>query len=104
MNTQKNRSGYGVGLYGDSIRIHYANDCVVASMSQDLASIKNKKIKVDDLQMPINWGHRAQLGRQNFETKQQAVDYLNSLSSMSYEEKVKTIKEFNDMKRILSEV
>ena len=102
MNTQKNRSGYGVGLYGDSIRIHYANDCVVASMSQDLASIK--KIKVDDLQMPINWGHRAQLGRQNFETKQQAVDYLNSLSTLSYENKVKAIKEFNDMKRILSEV
>jgi hypothetical protein len=102
MNTQKNRSGYGVGLYGDSIRIHFANDCVVASMSQDLASIK--KIEVDDLQMPISWGHRAQLGRQNFETKQQAVDYLNSLSSMSYEDKVKAIKEFNNMKRILSEV
>jgi len=47
---------------------------------------------------------RAQLGRQNFETKQQAVDYLNSLSSMSYEDKVKAIKEFNNMKRILSEV
>ena len=104
MNTQKNRSGYGVGIYGDGdeIRIHHANDCIVSSMSQDLASIK--KIKVDDLQMPINWGHRAQLGRQNFETKQQAVDYLNGLSSMSYEEKVRTIKEFNDMKRILSEV
>ena len=102
MNTQKNRSGYGVGLYEDSIRIHFANNCVVASMSQDLASIK--EIKVDDLQMPINWGHHAQLGRQNFETKQQAVDYLNSLSSMSYENKVKAIKEFNNMKRILSEV